>query len=70
VSSMDSSDAYLGRLAKIRCPLLEGLKRIRLEVQQPVWTSQTFSVLSSLPLTIRFPSGLNLTLQTPSAVVP
>ena len=60
----------LGRLAKIRCPLLEGLKRIRLEVQQPVWTSQTFSALSSLPLTIRFPSGLNLTLQTPSAVVP
>ena len=29
--------------------------------------SQTFTVLSSLPLTIRFPPGVKLTLVTPSA---
>jgi hypothetical protein len=32
--------------------------------------SQTFTVRSSLPLTIRFPSGLKLTLQTPAECVP
>ena len=37
-----------------------------MSVSWPVWASQTFSVLSRLPLTIRFPSGLKLTLMTAS----